>query len=133
MAMRTDSKILIVSWNPLLEQTRRLILGTYFETDSAGRISEVGRRLRESSFALIVLCDTISDSECIEIADLARLYSESAELILLESPERERPEHIKGLRVPSLQGPMFLLKICAEVLGSEVALKYPSDTPLARS
>jgi hypothetical protein len=132
MVKRTDSRILVVSWNPMLEQTRRLILGTYFETDSAGRMSEVGQRLSDRRFALIVLCDTISDSECIDIEEMAGFYSEDAALILLEPPDRERPAYIKGLRVPCFQGPLFLLKTCAEALGSEVALRYSCDTSLVR-
>jgi hypothetical protein len=132
MLKKIDSRILVVSWNPMLEQTRRLILGTYFDTDSAGRMSEVGQRLRSGRFGLIVLCDTISDSECVDIEDLAQLCNEDAGMILLESPDRERPAYIKGVRIPCFQGPLFLLKTCAEALGSEVGRRYSGDTSLVR-
>jgi hypothetical protein len=137
MVMAKNPRILVVSWNPMLEQTRRLILGTYFESDSAGRMPEVERLLRRKRFELVVLCDTLSDSECVEIADLARVHNRGVELILLESPNSERPEYIKGRRIECFRGPLCLLKACAEALEFEVALRHVSDSsvfesPLAR-
>jgi hypothetical protein len=123
---KTHSQILVVSWNELLLQTRRLILGTYFEVDGAGKLSEAADRLRTTSFDLVVLCDTLSDSECMQIFEYARGLSHKPEILLLLAPNQERPREIIGHILPFMFGPMDLLYECADILRVEVRAKQRS-------
>jgi DNA-binding response OmpR family regulator len=123
MKTETNPKVLVVSWNEMLRQTRRLILGTYFETESAGKMTEAAQLLLENHFGVIVLCDTLSDSECLQVADIARIRNPQAKIILLEGPNRDRPASISGGRVQCLDGPLSLLKECAQVLGVGIGNK----------
>ncbi|MGA7258341.1 MAG: hypothetical protein WCF17_18630 [Terracidiphilus sp.] len=68
--MNDHAQILIVSRDRMPLQTRKLILGTYFEVESAGRMSEAGSILSQRAFDLIVLCDTLSNDERRQIADM---------------------------------------------------------------
>ena len=121
--METNSRILVVSWNEMLRQTRRLILGTYFETESAGKMTEAAHLLLEKDFGVIVLCDTLSDSECLEVAEIARVRNPQAKIILLEALNRDRPASIMGRRVPCLAGPLSLLTECAHVLEVKIGIR----------
>ena len=70
--MNAHSQILVISRDQMLLQTRRLILGTYFEVEAAGRMSEAGAILSKRDFDVIVLCDTLSEDECHQIEDFVR-------------------------------------------------------------
>jgi DNA-binding response OmpR family regulator len=114
--MHDHSQILVVSHDQLLLQTRRLILGTYFEVESAGRLSEAGMMLSKRDFDVIVLCDTLSESECRQIADLVRNQRPQPTLFALLGPGNHHKNSLAGSR--SVDGaPLELLKECAEVLG----------------
>jgi hypothetical protein len=127
---KTHSQILVVSWNELLLQTRRLILGTYFEVDGAGKLSEAADILRSTAFELVVLCDTLSDSECMQIFDYVNSLSYRPEILLLLGPNQERPEQIIGHTLPFMLGPMELLHECADILGVEARAKQkPCNLP----
>jgi hypothetical protein len=114
---KPHSQILVVSWNELLLQTRRLILGTYFAVEGAGKLSEAVQRLRSTSFELVVLCDTLSDSDCLQIFRFVNGLNHRPKILLLLGPNQKRPEEIIGRTLGFRLGPMDLLRECAEMLG----------------
>src|SRR5579863_6901178 len=97
--MHTHSQILVVSRDQMLLQTRRLILGTYFEVEAAGRMSEAGMILSNHDFDVIVLCDTLSESECLQIADLVRDQKPHPTLFSLRGPGNGNTGSTLGCRL----------------------------------
>lgn len=119
------SQILVVSWDLLLLRTRKLILGTYFQVEGAGRLSEAAAWLGRMSWDLVVLCDTLSDSECLRICDFIAGLVHKPELLLLLDPVRNRPESIPGRRMRFPATPLDLLSTCAAMLGSPIVNGKP--------
>ena len=117
--MNAHSQILVVSRDQRLLQTRRLILGTYFEVEAAGRISEAGSLISKRDFDLIVLCDTLSEEECRQVADLVRDKDPHPTVFSIRGPGNDSAAVPVGRRVP-LGSPLQLLKECAEVLGRDL-------------
>ena len=114
--MHDHSQILVVSRDQSLLQTRRLILGTYFQVEAAGRISEAGRMLSEHEFDIIVLCDTLSEEECRQIADLVRDQNPQPTLFSLLGPGNGQKASLVAKRAVN-GAPLELLKECADALG----------------
>lgn len=114
--MHDHLQILVVSRDQLLLQTRRLILGTYFQVEAAGRVSEAGMILSKHDFDVIVLCDTLSESDCCQIADMVRDQEPQPMLFSLLGPgNRHRGASVAKKVIDG--APLQLLKECAEVLG----------------
>src|SRR6185437_13569950 len=111
--MNTHSQILVVSRDQMLLQTRRLILGTYFDVEAAGRISEAGSILANREFDLIVLCDTLSNSECRQILDMVRHQRPQPTLLSILGPGTKGQEREVGRKLPLTGGPLQLLRECA--------------------
>ncbi len=65
--MHTGAHVLVVSHDPMLLETRRLILGTFFHAQGASRIDEAKPLIAQREFDLIVICQTFSDSECLSL------------------------------------------------------------------
>lgn len=114
MGLRTQ--ILVVGRNPTLLHIRSLILGTYFEVELAGRLSEAAARLSQQQFGLIVLCDTLSDFECRQIAAYAQQCQPRPSLLLLLGPGARSREGLPVCRSARSERPLDLLKECASVL-----------------
>ena len=57
-------QVLVASRDPMLLQTRQLILGAFFEVHGAGRVREAEALMARFSFDLIILCSTLGDSDC---------------------------------------------------------------------
>jgi DNA-binding NtrC family response regulator len=114
--MHDHSQILVVSRDQMLLQTRRLILGTYFEVEAAGRMSEAGTILSKRDFDVIVLCDTLTESECVQIADLVRDQKPHPMLFSLLGPGNRNKGSTVADKVVA-GAPLELLKECAVVLG----------------
>lgn len=118
--MHTHSQILVVSRDRMLLQTRQLILGTYFEVQTAGRISEAGSILSKSDFDLIVLCDTLSDPERRQIAEMVRDQRPKPTLLSLLGSGTKDHDPAIGRKLSCNGGPLQLLKECADVLGFDL-------------
>jgi hypothetical protein len=114
--MPDHSQILVVSRDQFLLQTRRLILGTYFQVEAAGRVSEAGSILSRQDFDIIVLCDTLSDSDCSLIADMVRNREPQPMLVSLLGPGNRHAGSSVAKKIVD-GAPLQLLKECAEVLG----------------
>ncbi len=121
--MHNHSQILVVSRDQMVLQTRRLILGTYFEVEAAGRMSEAGMLISKSDFDVIVLCDTLSESECLQIADLVRDQIPQPTLFSLRGPGNRNTGSTVGRKLVA-GGPLQLLRECAEVLGYDLRGKH---------
>lgn len=121
--MNTHSQILVVSRDQMLLQTRRLILGTYFEVEGAGRISEAGSILSHQEFDVIVLCDTLTDVERSQIADMIRDQDPKPKLLSLLGPGTKGHDPLVGRKIPNGTGPLGLLKVCADELGYDLSVK----------
>jgi hypothetical protein len=113
--MSEHSQILLVGRDQMLLQTRRLILGTYFEVEAAGRLSEAGTILSKRDFDLIVFCDTLTDSECEQIADMVQDRKPHPMLLSLLGPGCKRATEV-GRKLALAGGPLQLLRECADVL-----------------
>jgi DNA-binding response OmpR family regulator len=124
--MNSHSQILVVSRDQMLLQTRRLILGTYFEVEAAGRISEAGSILAKRDFDLIVLCDTLSDSECQQVAQMVRDQRPQPTLLSILGPGTKGHDRAVGRKLELAGGPLQLLKECAEALGQDLRSKQRS-------
>jgi len=124
--MNTHSQILVVSRDQMLLQTRRLILGTYFDVEAAGRISEAGSILAKRDFDLIVLCDTLSDAECQQIAQMVREQRPQPTLLSILGPGTRGHEREVGRKLALAGGPLQLLKECANALGTDLRNKQRS-------
>lgn len=115
--MHTHSQILLVGRDPMLLQTRKLILGTYFEVESAGRISEARAILSQHDVDLIVLCDTLSRNERLQIADMVHDKKPQPTLLSLLGPGTRDVNNCIGRKLQNFGGPLQLLRECADVLG----------------
>jgi hypothetical protein len=118
--MSTHSQILVVGHDQMLLQTRRLILGTYFEVEAAGRMSEAGSILSMRDFDLIVLCDTLSNAECQRIAAMVSDRRPRPTLLSLIGPRSLDEDREIGRKLSMACGPLQLLKECADVLGFDL-------------
>jgi hypothetical protein len=114
--MHDHAQILVVSRDQLLLQTRRLILGTYFQVESAGRISEAGSILSKHDFDIVVLCDTLSESDCRQIMEMVRNQKPEPTVLSLLGPGNRHSGSSVASKVVD-GAPLQLLKECAEVLG----------------
>ncbi|MFP5235709.1 MAG: hypothetical protein ACLGSD_07390 [Acidobacteriota bacterium] len=118
--MHTHSQILVVSRDRMLLQTRQLILGTYFEVQTAGRVSEAGSILSKNDFDLIVLCDTLTDSERQQVAEMVSDQRPKPTLLSLLGPGTKDHDPAIGRKLACSGGPLQLLKECADVLGMDL-------------
>lgn len=118
--MHNHSQILVVSRDRMLLQTRQLILGTYFDVRTAGRISEAGSILSKSDFDLIVLCDTLSDPERRQIAEMVREQQPQPTLLSLLGPGTKNHDPCIGRKLECMGGPLQLLRECADLLGFDL-------------
>lgn len=121
--MQTHSRILVVSRDQTLLQTRRLILGTYFDVEAAGRISEAGSVLSKHDFKLVVLCDTLTPDECHRIEELVREHEPTPTLLSILGPGNGYRTTCSGRRLECRGGPLRLIRECAEILGCQLQTK----------
>ncbi len=76
-----------------------------------------------SRFDVIVLCDTLSESECLQIADLVRDQIPQPTLFSLRGPGNRNTGSTVGRKLVA-GGPLQLLRECAEVLGYDLRGKH---------
>lgn len=126
--MSTHSQILVISRDQMLLQTRKLILGTYFDVKSAGRMSEAGSFLTQNDFDLIVLCDTLSDTECQQIAAMVEGHRPKPTLLSILGPGTGNHERVIGRKINLKGGPLQLLRECADLLGVDLHGKQRAFT-----
>jgi DNA-binding response OmpR family regulator len=101
----------------MLLQTRALILGAYFQVQSAGRVTEAEAAVAKTAFDLVVLCYSLSDDEYRKLIELCRGQVPQPRILTLHAAGngRARPDSDDEYAIE--QGPYELLKKSAEVLG----------------
>jgi hypothetical protein len=119
--MNSKAHVLIVSRDEMLLRTREMILGAFFDTQGAGRVSEAKALIWNRPFDLIVLCHSLTDNECELLADMAHCRDPHPLILAMNSTSGgfNKPWADKQLGVDA--GPYGLVKKCADMLG--LALK----------
>lgn len=122
--MDDQKRILLVSRDLMVLQTRKLMLGAYFDVSAAGRVLEAKIFLAERPFDLIVLCYTLTDDDCQKIIDASRVYSPDAKILMMTiTGAKASKSAIDSCLLPAEQGPFVLVKKSAELLGFEFRSK----------
>jgi hypothetical protein len=118
--MKSNAQILIVGRDETLLRTRQLILGTYFQVETAGRISHAAGILSERRFDLVVLCYSLSEDECQQVAGMTE--KQEPRPLILELSMLGRPCAGIGAHeeLSSEDGPYALVEKAAEMLGVEL-------------
>lgn len=119
----TTPNVLVVSRDPMLLQTRQLILGAFFQVHGAGRVCEVEDFLSRYSFDLVILCYTLCPSECRAIMRLAADLKHPPSILLLTPVGSAPAEPLPGPVMMTESGPYYLLKKSAEMLGVDIRMK----------
>ena len=122
--MSRPKRILLVSRDLVVLQTRKLMLGAYFDVNAAGRVVEAETLLGEHNFDLIVLCYTLSQDDCNRIMESAQhRRSEAKILVLTAAGYASRQVDIHRYFLAAEDGPFTLVKKSAELLGFEFRSK----------
>ena len=124
--MNSHARVLVVSRDEMLLRSRQMILGAFFRVESAGRFSEARALLGSKPYDLIVLCHSLTLTECEQLANLARKQTPRPQVLAMSASSRTsiKPWADKQLGVDA--GPYGLVKKCAEMLG--YALKSKART-----
>lgn len=121
--MQPAAHVLIVSRDPMLLQTRKLILGTYFQVEAAGRLSEAEAIIAKNYLDLVVLCYSLSPDECQRIVSLVSRQKPRPKILALSVlgalPFNVTPDQ----QMRSEDGPYALLKKSAEMLAFELKIR----------
>jgi DNA-binding NarL/FixJ family response regulator len=122
--MQGQRRILLVSRDLMVLQTRKLMLGAYFEVHAAARAVEATMLLSEQRFDLIVLCYTLTDEDCQKILAAAQLQCPDVKILMLTvTGYAAAHPKMDSCYLPSEQGPFVLVKKSAELLGFEFRSK----------
>jgi len=118
-----NPQVLVVSRDEMLLQTRQLILGAFFQVYGAGRIREVEDLMARRRFDLIVLCYTLTESECQRVIDMVAGQKTRPRILVLSPAGSRAPEPDSSLIMMTEAGPYYLLKKAAEMLGVDIKAK----------
>jgi ActR/RegA family two-component response regulator len=122
--MVDQKRILLVSRDLMVLQTRKLMLGAYFEVSAAGRALEAQILLAEHPFDLIVLCYTLTEDDCQKIVETVRRQSPDAKFLMLTiTGYGANRTNMESYCLPAEAGPFVLVKKSAELLGFEFRSK----------
>jgi hypothetical protein len=118
--MKSNAHILLVGRDEVLLQTRQLILGTFFQVETAGRVAHAAGVLARNRFELVVLCHSLSDDEWRNVVDLVTQQNPSPRILTLNLTGRPDAPVGDNLELDANTGPLALVKKCAEMLGAEL-------------
>ena len=115
--MNSHARVLIVGRDETLLRTREMILGAFFQVEGAGRFVEARALLNRQNFDLIVLCHSLTISECEQLVQLAHEQNPRPQILAMSSSSHAtvKPWADKQLGVDA--GPYGLVKKCAEMVG----------------
>jgi DNA-binding NtrC family response regulator len=119
--MNSGAHVLIVGRDQMLMQTRGLILGTYFQVETANRLSEAVAQLSRRDFDLVVLCQSLSDDEYGQLETIIECLQTRPRVLTLNLAAKRVARNGSDYVFSSEDGPYALLKKAAEIL--EVDLK----------
>jgi DNA-binding NarL/FixJ family response regulator len=126
--MEPIPKILCVSPDPLLLQTRRWILESYFQVDCAGRLPEAAAMAESQNYDLILLCYSLRAEECRQIHSLVRTKTPQTQILALTERNDGCAEAYSDIQMPVGQGPYELLKKVAEMIAPHVSQQIRKKT-----
>jgi len=118
--MKSNAQVLLVGRDEMLLQTRKLILGAYFQVEIAGRISHAVQLIAERSFDLIVLCSTLSEHDCEQVAGLVRTQNPRPKVLTLSAAGRQSCGDGTGDELMAEIGPLALIRKATAMLGLEM-------------
>jgi DNA-binding NtrC family response regulator len=118
--MATNARVLVVSRDQMLLQTRKLILGAFFEVEAAGRVPEAESMMAGRTFDLIVLCYSLADDEYEKMVALAKRQNPRPRILTLSSSADHDSRVIADQGFMVENGPYALLKKSSEMLGFRV-------------
>lgn len=115
--MNSDAYILIVSKDQMLLHTRKLILGSYFQVETAGRVSLARSLIAQQTFDLIILCHTLSEGERQQVIGLVDEQNPRPKVLTLSALGYYYSDTGTGPKFMTEDGPFALIKKSAELLG----------------
>jgi DNA-binding NarL/FixJ family response regulator len=122
--MSRPKRILLVSMDLMVLQTRKLMLGAYFDVQAAGRVPEARSLLGEQNFDLVILCYTLSQDDCQRIVESAQQHCPRAKILMLTAAGHVAKQmDIPRYFLAAEAGPFVLVKRSAELLGFEFRSK----------
>ncbi len=122
--MSRPKRILLVSMDLMVLQTRKLMLGAYFDVQAAGRVPEARSLLGVQNFDLVVLCYTLSQDDCQRIVESAQRHCPHAKILMLTAAGHAAKQmDIPRYFLAAEDGPFVLVKRSAELLGFEFRSK----------
>jgi len=119
--MNNGAHVLVVSRDQALLQTRTLILGTFFQAESAGRVAEAEAAMAQQDFELVVLCYTLSDGECQRVIEVSERRNPRPRILTL-SNSRDQKMTLGDDDCSIDKGPYELFKKIGELLGQPLKL-----------
>jgi len=122
--MDGQKRVLLVSRDLTVLQTRKLMLGAYFDVRAAGRVVEATILLGEQPFDLIVLCYTLTEDDCRKVLTAAQLRCPGAKILSLTLTGYAASRSARqSYCLSAEEGPFILVKKSAELLGFEFRSK----------
>ncbi len=118
-----SQQVLVVSRDAMLLQTRQLILGAFFRVLGAGRVREAEALFATCRFDLVILCYTLTETECRELIQLADEQKHRPRILMLTPVGFPPAEPCAGSASMTESGPYYLLKKSAELLGIDIRAK----------
>jgi DNA-binding NtrC family response regulator len=115
--MGRDKHLLLVSSDVRVLQTRKLMLGAYFNVYPAVRVGEAIRLMAERRFDLIILCYSVNVGDCSKILAEAQKLSQPARVMMISPHAHASRAIANAIHVSLDDGPIGLLKRSAEALG----------------
>jgi len=99
------------------------MISAYFDVHAAGRVVEAMVLLSERTFDLIILCHTLTNDECGRVIQAARERCAQTKILILTTAGCAERTTVDYAHVAPEEGPFYLLKRSAEVLGFEFRKK----------
>jgi len=131
--MSGQKRILLVSRDLMVLQTRKLMLGAYFDVSAAGRVLEAKLVLDKQSFDLVVLCYTLTGDDSRAVLDAVQKRCPQAKILMLTLNETAVSEKAsRPYFLSAAEGPFNLVKKSAQLLGFEFRSKgrmVPASQP----
>ncbi|MGA9669228.1 MAG: hypothetical protein WBQ94_08470 [Terracidiphilus sp.] len=118
--MKSDAHVLIVSKDPILLETRKLILEAFFLVEAADGVSCACTLMARRTFDLVVLCYTLSDDECQQVIGLAHEQEPRPKVLTLNALGHHCTDSANGHKLMAGDGPSALVKKSAELLGFDL-------------
>jgi DNA-binding response OmpR family regulator len=116
-------QVLLVSRDAMLLQTRQLILGAFFSAKTAGRVREAEEMIGKEMFDLIILCYTLTESDCRRVIDRVEGLKRRPRILILTPAGSPPDDPVAGDAVMTEAGPYYLLKKSAQMLGVDIRAK----------